>query len=90
MRAQAQRFDDTYDDRLGALKQRVQADQDRVGTFDERVKVDKQRIGTRIAEQELRVRIDRENLAELQCVAAERGSDAAAVQVGVFPPSNER
>mmetsp|Transcript_63040 Transcript_63040/g.152195 ORF Transcript_63040/g.152195 Transcript_63040/m.152195 type:complete len:376 (+) Transcript_63040:357-1484(+) len=89
MRAQAQRMDDPafYENRLDALKQRAQADQDRVGNFDERVKVDKQRVGSRIAEQELRVRIDRENLAELQRVASERGSDAAAVQVGVFPPS---
>jgi len=91
MRAQAQRMEDPtfYDGRLEQLKQRVQADQDRVGNFDERVKVDKQRVGSRIAEQELRVRIDRENLAELQRVAAERGSDAAAVQVGVFPPSSQ-
>jgi hypothetical protein len=91
MRAQAQRMEDPtfYDGRLEQLKQRVQADQDRLGNFDERVKVDKQRVGSRIAEQELRVRIDRENLAELQRVAAERGSDAAAVQVGVFPPSSQ-
>lgn len=91
MRAQAQRLEDPsfYDGRLEQLKQRVQADQDRVGNFDERVKVDKQRVGSWIAEQELRVRIDRENLAELQRVAAERGSDAAAVQLGVFPPSSQ-
>ena len=42
-----------------------------------------------MAEQELRLRVDRENLAELQRVAAERGGDAAAVLLGVFPPSSQ-
>ena len=78
-----------YEGRLEQLKQRVQADQDRVGNFDERVKADKQRISSRIAEQELRLRVDRENLAELQRVAAEQGGDAAAVLLGVFPPSSQ-
>ena len=78
-----------YEGRLEQLKQRVQADQERVGNFDERVKADKQRISSRIAEQELRLRVDRENLAELQRVAAERGDDAAAVLLGVFPPSSQ-
>ena len=78
-----------YEGRLEQLKQRVQADQERGGNFDERVKADKQRISSRIAEQELRLRVDRENLAELQRVAAERGGDAAAVLLGVFPPSSQ-
>lgn len=91
LRAQAQRMEEPtfYEGRLEQLKQRVQADQDRVGNFDERVKADKQRLSSRIAEQELRLRVDRESLAELQRVAAERGGDAAAVQLGVFPPSSQ-
>ena len=91
LRARAQRMEDPtfYEGRLEQLKQRVQADQERVGNFDERVKADKQRISSRIAEQELRLRVDRENLAELQRVAAERGGDAAAVLLGVFPPSSQ-
>lgn len=80
-----QRIDDTYDARLGSLQDRVRFDQGRIDGFAERAQAAKGRLASRVAQQELRVRMDREALAELSRVEAERGGGAAAVQPGIFP-----
>ena len=38
--------------------------------------------------QELRIRDEKESLAELSRIVGERGEDASAVKLGIFPPSD--
>ena len=74
------------------MKERLKADQERdqaaIDGFDSRFQTERERALKRIADAELRLRQDKLGAAELARVEAERGGDARAVQMGVFPETN--
>ena len=98
LKREAQRVNDPdmYSTRLEALKKRVVADQEgrlardqaAVDGFDARVQRERDSIARRTASMELRLRQDKEGVAELTRVESERGADARAVQLGVFPAAS--
>lgn len=81
--------------RLEALQAKLRADdelrarRDREGVagLEARAQAQQERAQRAVGAMELRLRRDAEGLAELNRVAAERGPDAPAVQLGVFPPA---
>ena len=96
LKADAQRVDDTYDDRLASLKRQLQRDQElriqreqqSIEGFDKRVAREKSELARRLSNAELRLRADEESLLEVTRVETERGGSAQAVQLGVFPAAD--
>ena len=93
LRRDARFVDETYDERLAALKKRLQTDQEsRVArdkaaleAFDGRVLRERDSLARRLKAMEMKLAQDEEGLAELTRVERERGASALAVQLGVFP-----
>ena len=93
LKKEAKQLEDSYDDRLAALKKRLATDQesrekrdtDALEAFDAKVARERFSVQRRTANMETRLRRDAEVLSELTRVQTERGPDTAAVQLGVFP-----
>lgn len=93
LRDRLRTLDDSYDTKLNNLKDRlkndIERDQKAIDNYDSKFQDAKTSLTKLIADQELRVRMSKENLVELSRVEAERGGDANAVQITLFPPSTE-
>ena len=66
---------------------RIARDKEAVDNFESRMRAEREMVARKLTSMELRLRQDEEGLVELTRVEAERGADATAVQLGVFPTS---
>jgi len=93
LRDRLQKLDDSYDTRLNNLKERLRVDTERdqkaIDNYDSRFQEAKSSLSRAIADQEFRVRVSKENLAEVSRVESERGGDADAVRIDIFPAPAE-
>ena len=88
LRREVVKLDEYAPTRLQSLKDRLHTDQIAIDNFEQRLANEKEQLARRIAMQELRIRDEKESLAELSRIVGERGEDASAVKLGIFPPSD--